>query len=180
MLFTFYILNQRMELQVIFLRSLLFLMSFGCIFFDPYQSKRVVFVSMFILLLLAIFSKAIVLKFKSKLNYIIILVSLFLLIINQSIVFSLLFLFFFYLSTFFYKNTSLLIAENGVQIPGPIRSNLVAWSLLENVVFKDGLLTVDYKDNRIFQLMVKEPPSEFVAHDFNLFCKEQISLASAS
>jgi hypothetical protein len=45
------------------------------------------------------------------------------------------------------------------------------WSLINNVVLKDGLLTIDYKDNKLFQKEIEEQVSPVLESEFNEFCR---------
>lgn len=48
------------------------------------------------------------------------------------------------------------------------------WDLLENVVLKDGLLTLDFRNNKIIQReIILQDINE---KEFNSFCKEQLGL----
>ncbi|MCO5235166.1 MAG: hypothetical protein M9933_02770 [Chitinophagaceae bacterium] len=47
------------------------------------------------------------------------------------------------------------------------------WKQLANVVLKDGLLTLDFKNNRIIQREIMQ--QEINVEEFNSFCKEQLS-----
>ena len=47
------------------------------------------------------------------------------------------------------------------------------WSTLDNVVLKDGILTLDFKSNRIIQGEI-EPSKRIDQNDFNLFVEEQM------
>jgi hypothetical protein len=53
------------------------------------------------------------------------------------------------------------------------------WSDLNNVVLRDGLLTVDFKNNRLIQREIDDDEDEDNADEdeFNLFCREQLSAA---
>ncbi len=48
------------------------------------------------------------------------------------------------------------------------------WSVISNVVLKDGLITIDLKDNTLIQKAVDEPVSKEIENEFNAFCKEQL------
>ncbi len=52
------------------------------------------------------------------------------------------------------------------------------WSDLTNVVLKDGLLTVDFKSNRIFQKVIDDGESEASEEEFNLWAGEQLRSAT--
>lgn len=51
------------------------------------------------------------------------------------------------------------------------------WSGLNNVVLKDGLLTIDFKSNRLFQREIDEGEQEASEEEFNLWCREQLQLS---
>jgi hypothetical protein len=45
------------------------------------------------------------------------------------------------------------------------------WSLINNVALKDGLLTIDYKNNKLFQKEIEEQVSPVLESEFNEFCR---------
>lgn len=46
------------------------------------------------------------------------------------------------------------------------------WDAVNNVVLKDGLLTIDLKNNKIIQKEVNDPVSADIEAEFNKFCKK--------
>lgn len=48
------------------------------------------------------------------------------------------------------------------------------WSEMSNVVLKDGLLTVDFKNNKLFQKEIDEGEHEASEEEFNQWCREQL------
>jgi len=48
------------------------------------------------------------------------------------------------------------------------------WSKLSNVVLKDGLLTIDQKNNKLIQQLVDEQASSAHEEEFNKFCRQQL------
>ncbi len=52
------------------------------------------------------------------------------------------------------------------------------WEELSNAVLKDGLLTIDCKNNRIIQQYVDESKTTVNEKEFNEFCKQQINVES--
>ena len=47
----------------------------------------------------------------------------------------------------------------------------IEWKELNNVVLKDGILTIDLKNNKVYQNEITSPASEI---DFNEFCETQL------
>jgi hypothetical protein len=48
------------------------------------------------------------------------------------------------------------------------------WNFIDNVILKDGLLTIDYKNNKIFQKEIEEEISPVLENEFNEFCRSQL------
>lgn len=72
------------------------------------------------------------------------------------------------------RDTICIINEEGVQIKAvPIRN--YKWAQLENVLIKDGIFTVDRKDNHIFQVDVSQEQLSFSEEQFNEFCLTHLS-----
>jgi hypothetical protein len=67
------------------------------------------------------------------------------------------------------RDTICIIDEDGVRIKSiPARKH--AWDQLENVMIKNGIFTVDRKDNHIFQVDVSQEVLSFTEEQFNRFC----------
>ena len=51
----------------------------------------------------------------------------------------------------------------------------IAWPELNNIMLKDGLLTIDFKNNKFIQQPVDETKTAVNEKEFNDFCKEQLN-----
>jgi hypothetical protein len=51
----------------------------------------------------------------------------------------------------------------------------LSWNELNNVVIKEGLLTIDRKNNKLFQKEIEGDVSPDIEKDFNNFCQLQLS-----
>ena len=50
------------------------------------------------------------------------------------------------------------------------------WKEIENVVLKDGVLTIDLKNNKLIQVVIDPESSAAInEREFNLFCKSHLS-----
>jgi len=49
------------------------------------------------------------------------------------------------------------------------------WSAIDNVVIKDGLLTIDFKNNRLLQKETDDSEEDADEDEFNLWCQRQLS-----
>jgi hypothetical protein len=48
------------------------------------------------------------------------------------------------------------------------------WSEFTNVVLKDGLITIDFKNNKLIQKEIDSQVAPQLEQDFNTFCKSRI------
>jgi len=53
----------------------------------------------------------------------------------------------------------------------------VLWMELTNVILKDGILTIDFKNNRILQAEIGNTEPEVIEKEFNDFCRQQLKPA---
>ena len=49
-----------------------------------------------------------------------------------------------------------------------------SWTELSNVILRDGLLTIDFRNNRLFQKEIDEGESEASEEEFNSWCNRQL------
>jgi hypothetical protein len=65
------------------------------------------------------------------------------------------------------------IDAGGVKYPSfPIKH--LSWAELSNVVLRDGILTIDFRNNHIIQQELDENMDAPNATDFNEFCRQQL------
>ncbi|MBN9295955.1 MAG: hypothetical protein J0I41_03040 [Filimonas sp.] len=68
------------------------------------------------------------------------------------------------------------VDEDGITFNSFPKFRFHAWTELNNVILKDGLLTVDYKNNKVFQKEIHETPTN-LEKEFNDFCAAQLKKA---
>jgi hypothetical protein len=51
----------------------------------------------------------------------------------------------------------------------------IDWKRLNNLILKDGLLTIEFKNNRIIQQLIDEKQTSIDEKEFNEFCKQQLN-----
>lgn len=61
---------------------------------------------------------------------------------------------------------------NGVDFPALLKTRHIAWERLNGVILRNDVLTLDFKSNRVLQLMEKSAYSEEQRHAFNTFAAE--------
>lgn len=62
----------------------------------------------------------------------------------------------------------------GVTLPTTFSERLVGWNQLNNVVLRNDLLTIDYKNNKVLQLEVLDETGAVTAEEMNAFFKSRL------
>ena len=70
------------------------------------------------------------------------------------------------------------VSGQSVSYPSFPRKNFT-WDQLNNLLLKDGLLTIDLKNNKLVQQPVDENETSINETEFNEFCRKQLQPASA-
>lgn len=68
----------------------------------------------------------------------------------------------------------IVVTERKIVIPSMISERVISWNDLSNVVKKDDVLTIDFKNNKLLQTEILNPEN-INEDEFNRFCKEQLS-----
>lgn len=51
----------------------------------------------------------------------------------------------------------------------------MTWDEVNNVILKDGLLTIDFKNNKLFQHIIMNSEEDISEKEFNEFCRQQLN-----
>lgn len=62
----------------------------------------------------------------------------------------------------------------GVLLPGTFSDKLIGWNQLNNVILRDDLLTIDFKNNKVLQVEVIDEVGAATAAEMNAFFKGRI------
>src|SRR4029079_4341510 len=65
------------------------------------------------------------------------------------------------------------VDKNCVEYPSFIFKR-VLWKDISNLILKDGILTIDFKNNKIFQQLIDEKMQSINEKEFNDFCRQQL------
>lgn len=69
--------------------------------------------------------------------------------------------------------------KDGITDNGLMRT-FVPWQVIKNVLIKDGILTIDYKNNKLFQMEIEGDIEDNSVQEFNTFCEAQLLNINAS
>ncbi len=56
-----------------------------------------------------------------------------------------------------------------------VMQKTVDWNEVNNVILKDGLLTIDFKNNKLFQQLILNFDEDINEKEFNDFCMQQLN-----
>lgn len=65
--------------------------------------------------------------------------------------------------------------EAGVSVPTFTGNRFYSWNLLNQVILRNGLLTLDFSDNRLMQVEIATPLEDGEIADFNAWCEKKIA-----
>ena len=66
------------------------------------------------------------------------------------------------------------VTDKRIAVPY-IMEKTVDWNEVNNVILKDGLLTIDFKNNKLFQQLILNSDEDINEKEFNDFCKQQLN-----
>ena len=80
---------------------------------------------------------------------------------------------------FFFQNITrrkleILIADASITYPSFPKKE-IQWDELSNIILKDGLLTIDFKSNKIIQQLIEKTEQTINEKEFNDFCKSRLT-----
>lgn len=73
---------------------------------------------------------------------------------------------------YFYVAPVVNVEEEGIRIKKTFSNKLYEWVSFNDVILKDGLLTLDFKNNKVLQLELSDNADE---GSFNKFCSQKIT-----
>ena len=77
------------------------------------------------------------------------------------------------------RKLEILVAVEKITYPSfPKRT--ILWNELSNLILKDGLLTIDFKNNKIIQQLIEKTEQPVNEKEFNDFCNKQLQSAAST
>ena len=81
---------------------------------------------------------------------------------------------FLFLDIVAHRKLRLIISEKIIKYPS-FPGKQIAWNELTNLVLKDGLVTIDFKNNKIIQQPILNSDWDINEEEFNDFCRKQLN-----
>jgi hypothetical protein len=173
-MYTFIINETAQKMSTSINRALLFLAAFACFITIPLFSTFLNS-TLGILLIIAAFTFQIAQAKYRNWNIIIMTIgACFLFIVTNSFFIALLFFGSSKIVKMMYKIPSIVFTENNICVKKTGSIKTYQWAACNNIIYKDGLLTIDFKNNHLLQLPVNIAAIEFEATSFNEFCSKKL------
>ena len=173
-MYTFVIKNNKTDIELALTRAMLAVAAVAAYVYPKEEYYFLSYLLSALLLLLSFFVRAICNKIKSGKFIVLLLAALILFFTSGQIYFSLILLLYGSVLKFLVKDTVLTVKENGVDVKNIFGTSNYPWTGFSNVIIKDGLLSLDFKNNKIKYIPVTEEINE---NEFNSFCSRYLSRA---
>jgi uncharacterized protein YfaA (DUF2138 family) len=72
------------------------------------------------------------------------------------------------------KKTTVVFSEKDVRVSGVLKTMIYSWPELEHVILKDGLLSINFKSDKLIQAEIAEQAEVISEIEFNRFCAAQL------
>ncbi len=169
-MYTFNIKDNSPNIDVLVTRCLLALASIASVL---YQSKQYFFINVLsavILFTAAIFVNTLLVKYKVDNRILLIVAAILLFITTHAIIFAAILIVYGMIVKKLYKEPVVTINTEGVVIKKMFANPVHAWDEFNNIILKDNLLTLDFKNNKLLQLTIVENEIMVDEGSFNHFC----------
>lgn len=175
-MYTFTIKDNGPDINVVVTRSLLALAGIACLL---YRTNHFYFVNISaatILLLAAFFAKKLTTIMKGNTILLLVTAAVILFIATLSIAFAVVLVLCGVLVKKFYVIPTISVNTKGVTVTKMLGNSEHEWIEFNNIILKDNLLTLDFKNNKLLQLSINESESSVDEYSFNTFCSGFIGI----
>lgn len=171
-MFSFRLKNTNISIEIYLTRALFAIAAVAAYVYTGNVYVR--YGSVILLLAVAVFTKTILKRY--KVNQLVLLGAgaVVTLLTSGSVVFALILIIYGVFLKLMGKETKLEINTETITVQYALYNRIYKWADMDNVVLKDGILTLDFKSNKIFQSEVKENETPVNEQKFNKYCAEQI------
>ena len=168
--YTFHIQSEGPQIDVLITRALLGLSAIACILFGNQPYRIIDYLITIILFVAAILVKKLIQQLKLGRVVIIGVAAVLLFMSTGSFIFAAILLLFGFVVKFVYPKNLVEVADSGILFNKVLGNSHAAWTEINNLILKDNLLTIDFKNNRLLQLTTDPGENEIDEASFNRFC----------
>ena len=169
-MYTFSIKDNGPDIKVLITRSLLALGAIISLLYQNNQYYHINIIASVVLFATAVAINWIFLKFRLNITLVLCLAAVVLFIAIRSIPFPAMLVLFGLLLQKLNRNPVVNVNKKGVTIKKMFGNRLHSWAEFNNIILKDDLLTLDFKNNKLLQLTILENDILIDGNIFNTFC----------
>ena len=162
------------DLDVVITRAMLMLSAIAAMVYrsDDYYVLNIL--SAVVLFFAAVFIKSLLYHFRIPKFVLVCCAAIFLFAATRSLSFALILVVYGYLVKFLNRKPTIIVTKEGIQIKKLLASPFYQWTEFSNIVLKDSLLTMDFKNNKLIQVNVDESEAPMDETAFNSYCSSFI------
>jgi len=173
-MYTFSIKDNSPDINVAVTTSLLGLAAVTSLLYQNNQFYFINIAAAIILIMAAVFIKRLLKKLQFNTTLLLSLAAVILFVATRSIPFAAILMLYGLLVKKIYKNPLVTVNTKGISITKMLGNPIHEWSEFNNIILKDSLLTLDFKNNKLFQLNIRE--NNVDENCFNIFCSGYIGM----
>lgn len=174
--YVFTIKDNGANINAVVVRSLLALSGIASLMYRGHSSYYINIIAAFFLFVAALFVNRLLMRFKIPVWGVMFAAAAFVLSATLYIPFAVLLIAYGLGAKKMYTPPVVNIRSKGVYITKPFGNTEHAWTDFNNIILKDNLLTLDFKNNTLLQLMVAKTSYGTDEQSFNDFCSGFIGL----
>ncbi|MEO5892804.1 MAG: hypothetical protein ABIQ31_21320 [Ferruginibacter sp.] len=169
-MYTFIIKDEGPDLDIVITRAMLALTAVATLVYRTDHYYYLNLLSAFVLVISAIFIKALLVKFRITRFALLTGAAVILFIATRSVIFAVILLVYGYFFKFLNRKPMILVTGEGVTVKKLLSSPAYQWNEFSNIILKDNLLTIDFKNNKLIQVSIDESKMTIDEKEFNEFC----------
>ena len=172
-MFTFVLQENKTDIEIVITRILLAVAGIATLLYGG--TYYLINISTAVVLIaISYFVNTVSTRFEISRSTVLIISAIILFIGTHSFIFTGTLLCYAFLLRFLQKKPEVIITNDNVVIKKVFGDEVFVWSQFNNIILKDGLLTLDFVDNKLLQLIVDEDETKVEESLFNSFCREQL------
>jgi hypothetical protein len=169
-MYTLHIKENRPQLEITLFRALLAFAALTSLVLKTNSNYLINVVAALLLFCSAVFIEFLLVKLSMRKFVLLIVASIIILVATHYILYSLIFLIVGLLSSNFNQSSQIFISRDLIQLKKGFLKNTYHWNEFSNIILKDELITMDFINNRLIQLMIDEKATKIKEAEFNQFC----------
>lgn len=167
-MYTFSIKDNSPDINVAVTRSLLALAAVASLLYGDNKFYFISIAAAVILIIAAVFIQGLLKKLKFNTSLLLSIAAVILFVATRSFPFAAILMIYGLLVKKIYKNPLVTVNTKGISITKMLGNPVHEWSEFNNIILKDSLLTLDFKNNKLLQLSITENNVDETS--FNTFC----------